>query len=218
MVNFLILMGRSLIGRIKVLAKPIEFLFDFSSPYGYLAAHRIDAIGQKHNREVKWRPFLLGAMFQINGQRPLKEQVLKWDYSSHDIERTARRYGIEWELPEVFPIPTHAAGWAFYWINEQDEELAKQFALLVYQRYFTQGLDIRSKNIIGELAMELGLGTDACLRAIDSDIYKEKLKTVTSKAIERKVCGSPFIFVGNEPFWGHDRLDMVDEWLQTDGW
>lgn len=196
----------------------IEFLFDFSSPYGYVAAHRIEVIGEKHDREVIWKPFLLGAMFQVNGNRPLKDQALKWEYSSLDLERSARFYGIAWQLPDPFPIPTHAAGRAFYWINDQDPVLAKKFALCAYQEYFAKGVDIRPKDAIASVAAKLGLDGDACLAAIDDETYKQKLKDVTAEAIERNVCGSPFIFIGDEPFWGNDRLDMVDEWLETGGW
>ena len=196
----------------------LEFFFDFSSPYGYLAASRIEKIAQKYNREVVWRPFLLGAVFRINEQRPLKEQALKWNYSSHDIERSARLYNIEWRLPEVFPIPTHAAGRAFYWVDEQDKELAKKFALCVYKKYFSDGLDIQSKNNVATVVSDLGLDYKKCLQAIDAKFYKEKLKLVCAEAIKRNVCGSPFIFIGNEPFWGNDRLDMVGEWLQSNGW
>ena len=91
---------------------------------------------------------MLGGVFQVNGQAPLKDQALKWDYSKHDIERAARRYNIGWRLPESFPIATQSAGRAFYWIEENDAEIAKQFALFVYQKYFVEGIDIRSKNIV----------------------------------------------------------------------
>ena len=154
---------------------PIEFFFDFSSPYGYLAANRIDSIGQKYDCDVLWKPFLLGAVFKINGQSPLKEQALKWDYSRYDIERTARRNKVEWALPKFSPVATASAGRAFYWINEKDPDLAKKFALLVYQKYFIKGLDIRSKNIVAELAVECRLDFDECILSIDSNLYKEKL-------------------------------------------
>ena len=165
------------------MSDPIEFLFDFSSPYGYVAAHRIEEIGQKHGREVFWRPFLLGAMFKVNGQRPLKDQALKWDYSRHDLERLVRFHGVEWQLPDIFPIPTQAAGRAFYWIDEQDPALAKQFALSAYQEYFAKGIDIRSKEVIAGVAAKLGLDEAACFAAMDDEIYKSKLKDVTAKAI-----------------------------------
>jgi 2-hydroxychromene-2-carboxylate isomerase len=199
-------------------ADPIEFFFDFSSPYGYLAANRIENIGQKHGCDVLWKPFLLGAVFKTNGQVPLKEQALKWDYSRRDIERMAKRYKIKWVLPEIFPVATQVAGRAFYWINEKNPELAKKFALLVYQKYFVKGVDITSKDTVAKLVIEFGLDIDECRLSIDSDIYKEKLKLVTAEAIKRNVCGSPFIFIGKEPFWGQDRLDMVDEWLKKNGW
>jgi 2-hydroxychromene-2-carboxylate isomerase len=202
----------------NIVADPIEFFFDFSSPYGYIAAHRIEEIAKKHRREVLWKPFLLGAIFKVNEQRPLKDQALKWDYSSHDLDRLARLYGIAWQLPDPFPIPTQAAGRVFYWISDQDTRLAKKFALLVYQEYFSKGIDIRPKEVITELAVGLGLDENTCLSAIDDDIYKIKLKDVTSEAINRNVCGSPFFFIGNEPFWGSDRLDMIDTWLGTGGW
>ena len=200
------------------MADPIEFLFDFSSPYAYVAAQRIEGLGEKYGREVIWRPFLLGAMFQVNGQRPLKEQALKWDYSSLDLERIARLYDVPWKLPEKFPIATQAAGRAFYWIDDQDEDLAKKFALAVYREYFAKGIDIRAKEVIAGIAVELGLNEADCLVAMDDENYKQRLKDVTAEAIGRNVCGSPFFFIGREPFWGSDRLEMMDLWLEKGGW
>jgi 2-hydroxychromene-2-carboxylate isomerase len=86
----------------NTVAHPIESFFDFSSPYGYIATHRIEEIAKKHRREVLWKPFLLGAIFKVNEQRPLKDQALKWDYSSHVLDRLARLYGIAWQLPDHF--------------------------------------------------------------------------------------------------------------------
>jgi 2-hydroxychromene-2-carboxylate isomerase len=200
------------------MADPIEFLFDFSSPYAYIAANRIEELGKKYGREVVWRPFLLGAMFQVNGQRPLKEQALKWDYSSLDLARIARLYDVPWKLPEKFPIATQAAGRAFYWINDQDVDLAKKFALAVYREYFAKGIDIRAKEFIAGIAAEMGLNEADCLVAMDDENYKQQLKDVTAEAIGRNVCGSPFFFIGREPFWGSDRLEMMDLWLEKGGW
>jgi len=90
--------------------------------------------------------------------------------------------------------------------------------LHAYQKYFYEGLDIQSKKNVSKLVREFGLDPEECMEAIGSEVYKEKLKLVSAEAINRKVCGSPFIFIGNEPFWGHDRLDMVCEWLQSEGW
>ena len=135
----------------------IEFYCDFSSPYAYISALKIEALGKKYSREIVWKPFLLGAVFQINGQVPLRDQALKWDYSIYDIERCARRNGIDWVLPEFFPVATQAAGRAFYWIEEQDRERAKKFALEIYREYFGKGHDIQSKEIVAEVSEKVGM-------------------------------------------------------------
>ena len=94
-------------------AKAIEFYFDFSSPYGYLASYRMDAIGQEAGREVLWRPYLLGAAFKSTGQSPLVSQPLRGGYALRDMERTARKQHVPLVFPDGFPMPTQAAGRAF---------------------------------------------------------------------------------------------------------
>src|SRR5262252_3324553 len=83
---------------------PIEFYFGFSSPYGYLASTRIDALAEKHGRAVTWRPFLLGAAFKATGQQPLVEQPLRGPYHRRDFARSARLAGVPFRLPEPFPF------------------------------------------------------------------------------------------------------------------
>ena len=78
---------------------PIEFYFDFSSPFGYLASEKIDALAAKHGREVLWRPFLLGATFKTTGLGPLVSVPMKGEYSKHDFIRSARLYGVTFKLP-----------------------------------------------------------------------------------------------------------------------
>jgi 2-hydroxychromene-2-carboxylate isomerase len=71
---------------------------------------------------------------------------------------------------------------------------------------------------VAALVSNLGLDLQECLSAIGSEVYKERLKLVTAGAIKMGVCGSLFIFIGEEPFWGHDKLDMISDWLQLNGW
>ena len=200
------------------MAEPIDFYFDFSSPYAYLASHRIDSVAAKHNRSVNWRPFLLGAIFQVNGQRTLMDQAFKADYSLHDLKRSARRYNIPWNMPTPFPLATQAAGRAYYWIEEQDKALAHEFAKTALRAYFADGVNIMPKDAVAEIAKKMGLDSVDCLGAINDDKYKQQLKKITTEAMDRNVCGSPFVFVDGEPFWGNDRLEMVDNWLESGGW
>ena len=89
--------------------RPIEFWFDFSSPYGFLGSRRVEAVAQRHGREVLWRPFLLGAVFKQTGQSPLLGQPLRGPYHAKDMPRAARLHGIPFRMPEPFPFPSIAA-------------------------------------------------------------------------------------------------------------
>ena len=86
------------------MANPIDFYFDFSSPYGYFAATKIEALAAKHGRAVTWRPILLGAVFKITGGQPLPTIPLKGSYAAHDLKRSARLFNVPFKLPTKFPV------------------------------------------------------------------------------------------------------------------
>ena len=91
------------------MTEPILFYFDFSSPYGFLAAREIDDLAARHGREVIWKPMLLGAVFKRNGIQPLVNVPLKGSYTKRDLDREARRLGIDFRLPHPFPFASIAA-------------------------------------------------------------------------------------------------------------
>jgi 2-hydroxychromene-2-carboxylate isomerase len=197
----------------------IDFYFDFSSPYGYIASQRIDALAAKHQAHVNWRPFLLGAVFKIVGTGPLVDYPLKGDYALRDFQRSARQHGIPFHMPAKFPLNGLLASRAYYWLEREKPDLAKPFAKAVYAAYFVDGRDITDLAVIEDVATGLGLDKAALKAGMEAPETKDRLREVTAEAVERRgVFGSPFIFVDNEPFWGSDRLDMVDRWLATGGW
>ena len=201
------------------MAAPLEFYFDFSSPYGYIAAQRIDGIAARHSRQVDWRPMLLGAVFKVAGTQPLTEYPLKGRYSIHDFNRSAREHGIAFNMPAKFPLPTQAAARGTYWLKETLPDRAVPFARAVYAAYFVDGQDISSPDTVADIAAGLGIDRKAFLAGIDSPEIKAKLREVTEDAIQnRGIFGSPFTFADGEPFWGADRLDMLDRWLEKGGW
>jgi 2-hydroxychromene-2-carboxylate isomerase len=197
---------------------PIEFYFDFSSPYGYLASTRIDALAEKHSRAVTWRPFLLGVAFKATGQAPLVEQPLRGPYHERDFARSARLLGVRFQLPQPFPFPSLAACRAFYWLADREEAQAKALARAVYHAAFGLGSDMRAAEAVAAVAQPLGIDRTALLAAVNDPAVKERLRSETEAALARGVFGSPFIIVDGEPFWGNDRLSEVREWLQTGGW
>ena len=201
------------------MAAPLEFYFDFSSPYGYIAAHRIDAIAAKHGREVIWRPFMLGATFKLTGAQPLTLYPLKGAYSTMDFARSARQHGIAFRMPQRFPVASIAAARGFYWLDASDSALAKRFAIAIYDAFFVDNRDISDPQVIEAVAASVGVDGKALLQATQQPELKARLKEVTDEAVEKRgVFGSPFIFVDGEPFWGADRLDMIDQWLARGGW
>jgi 2-hydroxychromene-2-carboxylate isomerase len=201
------------------MADPIDFYFDFSSPYGYFAATKIEDLAAKHGRAVIWRPILLGAVFKLNGQQPLTTIPLKGSYAAHDLARSARLFKVPFKLPTKFPISTTAPARAFYWLGDRDPAAAKRLALALYHAYFAEDRDISNPEVTGNVAAKLGVADKAELaQALNDAAVKERLKTEVDAAIERGVFGSPYIVVDGEPFWGSDRLDQVDRWLATGGW
>lgn len=197
---------------------PIEFWFDFSSPYAYLAAMQIADIAEEHDRTVLWRPFLLGVVFRESGSAPLSKQPMKAAYMNHDVERFARLYDIDFQWPDKFPLPTQAAARAYYWLESQQAPQAEDFVQVVFHALFANNRDISDPEVVLGIAEKMGIDRAALAAALDSDTVKDRLKAICAEAVERRIFGAPMIVVDGEMFWGADRLWMVEEWLESGGW
>jgi 2-hydroxychromene-2-carboxylate isomerase len=200
------------------MADPIDFYFDFSSPYGYFASIKIDRLGERFGRQVNWRPIMIGTAFKASGNQPLVAQPLKGEYSKHDWDRLGRFMEVPWHFPDRFPVAALAPSRAFWWLNQRDAELARRFAEKVFLAYFGDGRDISDPAVTGMIGEALGVDRAALLEAISQAEWKQRLKDETEAAIARGVFGSPFIMVDGEGFWGADRLWMVKKWLERGGW
>ncbi|MHA1152933.1 MAG: 2-hydroxychromene-2-carboxylate isomerase [Alphaproteobacteria bacterium] len=200
------------------MAAAIEFYFDFSSPYGYLAAQRIEEVIEEYQREVLWKPFLLGAVFKTTGAKPLLDIPIKGDYARHDLARSARLFDTPFVLPETFPFMSVAACRATYWLNESDPEEARELIEALYHTAFGEGQSIAEPAEVAAVAEELGHDPDEVLAALQEPRIKSLLRREVEAAIAKGVFGSPYIIVDDEPFWGFDRLDDVALWLETGGW
>ena len=200
------------------MAGVVDFYFDFSSPYGYLAAQAVEQIGRRQGRNVIWHPFLLGPVFKVTGQQPLLNMPLKGDYARRDLARAARLLNVPFKLPARFPFASVAACRAFYWLAKQDEGRAKALAVVLYDTAFGQGGDIGSAAGVIEVAARQGIDRDGLGEALQDPEVKAHLRQEVDKAISLGVFGSPFFIVDGEPFWGHDQLSHVERWLETGGW
>ncbi len=199
------------------MSEPIEFYFDFSSPYSYIASEVIDGLAEKYGRKVKWRPMLLGVVFQKTGQPLLVNVPLKGEYSLRDFARSARYHGVPFKFPAKFPLSTVSAARAYYWLHGQDCQKARDFARAVFRAYWVNGRDVSDLAVLQEIAASLGVDRDALAAGMVTPEIKERLKVETDTAIARGMCGAPYFVVDGEPFWGADRLPQIEKWLQTGG-
>ena len=199
------------------MAEPIEFWFDFSSPYSYLASERIDELAAKYDRRIKWRPVMLGAAFKASGLPLLLTVPLKGEYSKRDIERSARFMGVPYKFPPKFPLATLVAARGYYWLHGQDCVRAREFAHAVFRAYWVDGRDISEGSGVLAIAAGLGIDGEAFTAAVASPEIKDRVKQETDAAIARGMFGAPYFMVDGEPFWGADRLPQIDKWLATGG-
>ena len=139
-------------------SKAIDFYFDFSSPYGYLASQRIEALAAKHDRNVRWHPILLGVIFKVSQQAPLLNYPLKGDYAKHDFTRSAREHGTPYTHPSHFPVSGVAACRAYYWMAEHPDtsiaDKALPFLHAVLNAYYRDDRHIGEPDTVIDIAVE----------------------------------------------------------------
>jgi 2-hydroxychromene-2-carboxylate isomerase len=160
----------------------------------------------------------VGTSFKLTGRKPLLEVPLVREYMAHDVERFARLLEIPFTLPDRFPIAAVTASRGFYWLAQQDAEVATSFAKRVYHAYFAKNQNITSKEELADLASSLRVDRDQWLAGVQSQSIKDRFRQEHDRALERGVFGSPFIIVDGEAFWGADRLPQVEQWLSRSGW
>jgi 2-hydroxychromene-2-carboxylate isomerase len=197
---------------------PIEFWFDFSSPYGYVASELIEDVAARHGRGVNWHPILLGPIFKAVGTAPLVGMPIKGEYSKRDFARMARYHKVPFRLPEKFPVGTQVAARAFYLVADRDPAVAKAFARRVYRAYFAEGRDVADPAVVMELAAAAGADTAALAEPLKGEAIKERVRAEVEAAMKAGVFGSPYFIVDGEPFWGVDRIPVMEEWIRTGGW
>lgn len=205
-------------GKLTDMKSLIEFYFDFSSPYGYVASAKIDALAARHGREVLWRPYLLGVPFKKTGIQPLVNVPMKAEYSLRDFARNARFHGLEYRHPTRFPTGAVPAVRAYYWLEAGDRAKAKAFARALFRAYFVEDRDISDPETTVAVAGALGLGADAVRAALADDTVKNRTREAVDEAVARGAFGSPFFIVEGEPFWGSDRMDQLERWIAAGGW
>ncbi len=184
----------------------LEFFFDFTSPYSYLASTQVDAVAARAGGAVRWRPFLLGGVFKATGNRAPIELPAKARHMLVDLDRWARRYGVPYRFPSTFPLPSILALRCA--LAAEAAGRLVPFSQAVFRAAFAEERDISSPEVLAALAGQVGLDGAAVVAAAPS--FKEALIRQTSEAVERGAFGAPALFVGDQLFIGNDRLDFAE--------
>jgi 2-hydroxychromene-2-carboxylate isomerase len=194
--------------------QPVQFWFDFSSPYSYIASEWIEALAARHGRTVKWHAILLGVTFQAAELRSPVSYPIKREYSLRDFARSARFEGVPFRQPEPFPIPTQNAARVFWWLaDSRGMDAAAGWARAGLRAFFTRGVALDDSAALKRLAAESGLDGDEAERVCSDPAWKERLKRANEAAVAAGVFGAPFFLVDGEPFWGNDRKSQIERWL-----
>jgi 2-hydroxychromene-2-carboxylate isomerase len=193
---------------------PIDFYFDFSSPYSYIASEWVEALAARHGRTVRWHAILLGATFQAAELKSPVSHPIKREYSLRDFRRSARFEGVPFTQPEEFPIPTQNAARLFWWLGDsQGAGAATAWARAGLRAYFTRGVMLSQPEALKALAAASGVDAQRAEAAWNDPLWKARLKRANDEAIAAGVFGAPFFVVDGEPFWGNDRKAQIERWL-----
>jgi 2-hydroxychromene-2-carboxylate isomerase len=191
----------------------LEFWFDFASPYSYLAATRIERAVAGTGIAIDWRPFLIGPLLARRRDRPTPFQQaapVQARYRRRDIERCCERAGVPLRWPSNYPrfslLATRVALIAI------DEGWGPDFAHAVYRANFVEDRDIGADATVVALVEELGRPAAALIERATAPAHKARLAGEVERAAGKGIFGAPSFVVGDELFWGNDRLDAAVEW------
>jgi 2-hydroxychromene-2-carboxylate isomerase len=193
--------------------KTVEFYFDFGSPASYLAWTQLPAIAAQYDAQLVYRPVLLGGIHKATNNASPAAIPAKGAWMQIDLARFARRYGVQFQHNPYFPINTLMLMRGATGTQMQDEALFLRYVDTVYRAMWEQPRNMADPATIGEVLAAGGLDASMLLQLTQSQDVKEKLKRDTEAAVARGLFGAPTMFVGDEMFFGQDRLDFVKEAL-----
>jgi 2-hydroxychromene-2-carboxylate isomerase len=198
------------------MASTLDFFFEFASTYSYPAAMRISDAARRAGVTVRWRPFLLGPIFKAQGYEtsPFNIYPAKGRYMWRDLARTCESLGLTFRRPEPFPQNGLLA--ARVALVGLEDNWGEAFCRAVYLAEFGLGRQIDDEHVIRELLIGLGQPADPILTHARTDETKGKLRAATNEAQRLGIFGAPNFVVGNELFWGNDRLDQAIAWAGQD--
>jgi 2-hydroxychromene-2-carboxylate isomerase len=197
-------------------SRTIEMFFDVGSSYSYLAFTQLEAIEKRSGVAIHARPFLLGGVFKATGNDMPARIPARARYLVTDMTRCAAECGVKWSLPAIFPITTVTTQRALVAADRlRGQPMLRKLARGLFDAYWVEGRDVSDRSVIVDIASKLGLDGNAIVSAIDEQETKDLLRKSTEDAVARGAFGAPTWFVGEEMFFGNDRIEQLERHLSS---
>ncbi|CAJ0704769.1 MULTISPECIES: 2-hydroxychromene-2-carboxylate isomerase [Ralstonia] len=190
--------------------KQVEFFFDVGSPYSYLAYHQLPKIAQAKGADIVWRPMLLGGVFQATGNSSPATIPAKGRYSNVDLERWAKHFGVPIQQNPHFPINTLQLMRGAVGMQLRSDAEFHRYLAAIFSAMFEHPRNLGDLQELAAVLEAAGISPALMLELVQDDRIKQTLRKTTEEAVARGVFGAPTFFVGDEMFWGQDRLHFVE--------
>ena len=195
--------------------KFVDFLFDFGSPAAYLAWTQLPRLVAETGATVVMKPMLLGGVFQSTGNRAPISVPLKGSYLFKDMGRYAQKYGVPLIMNPHFPINTITLMRIDVGLGLRSDKKLDAYRAAMFRAIWVEQKNMGDAQVVAEVVQAAGLDPQDLMALAADPQVKEKLKVLTQEAVDRGVFGAPSFFVGDEMYWGQDRLDFVQAALMA---
>lgn len=193
------------------MSQQVEFFFDYGSPFSYLADTQLAPLAQRTGATVVYRPMLLGAVLKETGNASPMAVPAKGRYMGIELQRWATHYDVPFAANRFFPINTMRLMRGA--VAAQQAGCFAEYHRVIYPAFWVESANLGEQDVIRSVLVKAGLNADLLLSRIEEPSVKEQLRLNTDEAVRRGVFGAPTFFVGEEMFWGNDRLMFVEKAL-----
>lgn len=197
------------------MGRTVEFFFDFGSPAAYLAYTQLGEIARSCGARIVWRPMLLGGVHKASGNVSPITVPAKGRWMMGDLQKWAQRYGVPFRMNPNFPINTIALMRGAVGVQRKMPDDFPKYVDAMYKAMWVDGKNLGEPAEVAAVLEQAGLDADGIFKLVGEQEIKDELKANSDEAVARGVFGAPTFFVGDEMFFGQDRLVFVAEALES---
>tara|TARA_S200000501_G_scaffold288924_1_gene273659 strand:- start:991 stop:1578 length:588 start_codon:yes stop_codon:yes gene_type:complete len=193
------------------MVKNIDFYFDFGSPTAYLAFTQLQLIEKRSGANLVFHPILLGGIFKATGNSPPAAIPAKGKYMMRDLQRYAEKYQVPYERNPFFPINTLSLmRGAVSYQNNGDFE---RYVNVIFHNMWVEPKNLNDEDVLKKMLIENNFEYNDFLKRTSDQKTKDQLISNTEKVVQKGAFGAPTIFIGEEMFFGQDRMDFIEEYI-----